>query len=187
MKSMTPLILIIVSVGLFFAFVDPQYKEVQVLLEEKQENDQLLVKARELREKRQELMARYSSISEEEREMLKKILPETVDNVRLIRDINTIAANPNNGMILKDISITGGLEEETDDESRIIDQTDGQYGTITLSFSTTAPYDIFKNFVGELENSLRVVDITALRINNAGDETEGVYDYDVTLDTYWLR
>lgn len=183
MKKYTPFILILVSIGIFFFFIDPQSKEIQVLLEEKQENENMLEKARELREKREELNRRYTNITEEERETLKKVLPETVDNVRLIRDINLIANKYN--MELADISITGGLEETNDGSSKIVDQTESQYGAITLGFSTTAPYDVFKSFLDDLEDSLRIVDINKLDIE--ASEKSKIYNYLVELDTYWLR
>ncbi len=183
MKRYTPFILIIVAIGIFFFFIDPQYKEVQVLLEEKKENDNMLEKARELRAKREELNKKYKNITEEEKESLKKVLPETVDNVRLIRDINLIADKYN--MVLTNISITGGLEKDEEGNSKIVDQTESQYGAITLSFGTSASYEIFKNFMDNLENSLRVVDIKELGIT-AG-EKENIYNYTISLDTYWLR
>ena len=39
MKSYSPLLLIIVSIGIFFFFIDPQYKEVKTLRQTQNENE----------------------------------------------------------------------------------------------------------------------------------------------------
>lgn len=182
MKGLSGIVYIAIAIGIFFTFVDPQYKEVQALLEEKRDNDELLDKARDLRKKRQELTDRYNSISREEREQLTKVLPETVDNVRLILDIDNIARNY--GIILRGISISGDIED-LGENSRVVDRTSKNYGVINLSFSFSAPYDVFKSFMIDLENSLRIVDIRDFSIN--ASDTDEIYDYSLSLDTYWLR
>lgn len=181
MKNYTPLILIAVSIGLFFVVIDPQYNEVKDLQQEHKENEELLVKANDLREKRDELLSRYNNISSDERELLLKVLPETVDNVRLILNIDNIARNY--GIVLRDIQIEGAEDEAGN--SQIIDSTRKGYGVITLSFGTSAPYGIFKSFMSDLENSLRIVDITDFEV--ATSPESNVYNYSITLDTYWLR
>jgi hypothetical protein len=118
---------------------------------------------------------------------LEKILPDTVDNVRLILDINNIADNAttNYGIILRGISVSGDLESLSEQNSRVVDRTSKKYGVINLSFSFTAPYGTFKAFMKDLENSLRLVDIKDFTVT--GSDVSDVYNYSVSLDTYWLR
>lgn len=184
MKNLTPIIFIVLAIGIFFVVVDPQYQEIQKLLEVKEDNDKLLSKATELREKREVLTSKYKNISEEERDQLNKVLPETVDNVRLILDIDNIARKY--GIILKGITISGGLEEAGSESNQIIDKTDKQYGVISLGFSFSSSYADFKSFMIDLENSLRIVDITAFEINSDNPQN-GLYNYSIDLNTYWLR
>lgn len=184
MKGLTPIILILVSVGVFFFFIDPQKKELNTLIEEKNKNDQTIEKARELREARGKLQQNYNLISEDERKKLSQILPDTVDNVRLILDINNIANKY--GIVLKGISISGGpLQESTEVNRGPNANASGQlFGTIQLSFSFAASYDIFKLFLKDLEDSLRLVDITDFSV---GASENNFYNYTITLNTYWLR
>jgi hypothetical protein len=192
MKKYSIIIYLILAGGLFFTFIDPQYKEVQTLLEVKAENDQLLEKANELRRKRQDLSEKYAAISVSEKEQLLKILPDTVDNVRLILDMTNIANNPqtNYGIILSGVSVSGNIDESSESDiqnrsGRVVDNTANDFGVINVSFSFSAPYETFKNFMNDLENSLRIVDIRnfTVRASDASD----IYNYSISLDTYWLR
>ncbi len=183
MKNLTPIILILVSVGVFFFFIDPQKKELDSRLEEKNKNEVTMQKATELRAANGSLKSKYLKITTEERAKLSQMLPDTVDNVRLILDINNIAKQY--GIVLKGISISGGPADESKEVNRAADSSSGQlYGTIQLSFSFSSNYDIFKIFLKDLEDSLRLVDITDITVSSS---EENFYNYSITLNTYWLR
>ncbi len=185
MKNYTALLLILVSIGVFFFFVDPQYKEVKALRIRHAENEKMLDKAKELRAKRDELNQRYKNISEEERNKLTKAVPETVDNVQLIFDIDNIARKY--GIVLKGISVSGGTEKDANKPAsrQVVDKTGQRNGTITLGFSFSTSYDSFKSFLADLEESLRLVDVTDFSIS--ANDTNNIYDYSIKLNTYWLR
>jgi len=182
MKGLTPIILILVSVGVFFFFIDPQKKELNSSLEEKNKNEVTIQKATDLRAANGSLKEKYLKISEDERKKLNQMLPDTVDNVRLILDINNIANKY--GIALKGISISGGPADESKDVNRGSSASGQLYGTIQLGFSFSANYDIFKFFLKDLEDSMRLVDITDFSVNSSEGD---FYNYSVTLNTYWLR
>ncbi len=181
MKNYSGIILIIVAIGLFFVVIDPVYKQVQLLQETKRENDIMIVKAKELREKRTQLMDKYNSISMEQRDKLNRVLPETIDNIRLIADIDKIADN--SAIALSSFTLGGDVNQESD--SRVVDRTGREYGVIELGFSFSTDYENMKKFLEKLENSLRLVDIRKISVN-AGSE-DGIYSYSLLLNTYWLR
>ncbi|MEK7228172.1 MAG: type 4a pilus biogenesis protein PilO, partial [Patescibacteria group bacterium] len=57
-----------------------------------------------------------------------------------------------------------------------------------LSFSTTGPYKNFLAFISDLEQNLRLVDITEVKFTQGSGP--GVVDnlsYAVSLKTYWLK
>lgn len=183
MKNYSALLLIIVAIGIFFFYVDPQYKEVKVLRVQQAENAKMMVKAAELSAKRGELNQKYKNISEEEREKLTKAVPETVDNVQLIFDIDNIAKKY--GIVLKGIAVAGASESDKKNSKNVVDKTGQKNGVITLGFSFSSSYDSFKSFLIDLEESLRLVDITDFSIT--ANDTNNVYDYSIKLNTYWLR
>lgn len=193
MKQSLPFILIALAVVIFFAFIDPQNKEVQALLKQKQDNDTMLGLAQDLQDKRKILDDAYGNITVEERQRLIKLLPDTVDNVRLMRDINNIAEQ--RGLLIRNIAVTREGEKKENTQRNTITSVDAtsDVGTITLSFSVTSPYDKFISFMKDLEQALRVVDIRALEVSpnsttgTAAQSQNALYTFAITLDTYWLR
>ena len=200
MKNLTPIILILFAIGIFFFLIDPNYKEIQTLQAEVAENNKTLDIARKLSARRDELRTRFNQISQDEKAELEKLLPDTVDNVRLIIDINNIAEQF--GIVIRDISINSDQEEPGTQTTTvrsqgssfegIIEENSIQYvdtskiGVISFSFSVSAKYEVFLEFLKQLEESLRIVDIRNIEINR--NSSDGVfYDYKVTLDTYWLK
>jgi hypothetical protein len=92
MKKSLPFILIALAIATFVFFTDAQYGEVQELEKQKEENLTMLGLAQELRAKRKVLEDAYDEISAEDRRELEKLLPDTVDNVRLILAIDDVAS-----------------------------------------------------------------------------------------------
>ena len=131
MKKAIPFILIALAVVIFFLFIDPEYDKVKTLLKEKEDNDTLLQLAEELQRKRDILHDSFNSIGVDEREELQRLLPDTVDNVRLILDINNVAEQY--GIVIKNITVTRDGESDSTN-TNVVSSVDaiGDVGTITL-------------------------------------------------------
>ncbi|TSC71689.1 MAG: Uncharacterized protein G01um101448_1107, partial [Parcubacteria group bacterium Gr01-1014_48] len=84
-------VLFLSSIGLFVVFIDPTYKENQVLLVERAKLTEALDKAHELQKVYEQLEEKDRSIAAGDLERLLRLLPDHVDNVRLIIDIDQIA------------------------------------------------------------------------------------------------
>jgi Tfp pilus assembly protein PilO len=197
MKSLTSIILIIVAIGVFFFFIDPKFKEVKELQSEVKENEETLKIAKELREKRESLKRKFNEISEADKDELEKLLPDTVDNVRLIIDINNVAEEY--GIIIRDLQLSSSDEAEGNDPQVIESEFEGiieesslayadatRVGVIGFSFSVTSEYDVFLDFLKDLEEALRIVDIRQINVVRSGEEGS-FFDYEVALETYWLK
>jgi len=178
MKNLMPLIFILVSVGIFVFFVDPQYKQIKEVNLEIEDNKELIDTANELRSERDSLQEQYNEIGESDRAKLHKILPDTIDNVRLILYINNIAKG--SGIAITNI----GVKENSQKEGKLTDSSGGSYGTIGINFSVSAKYEVFKLFMQKLENSMRLVDIQSFSVS-AGDGL--FYNFNVAMNTYWLK
>ena len=185
MKKSIPFILIALAIAIFFLFIDPQNDKIKELSKKKADNDTMLELAEELQRKRDRIHDAFNGISVDEREELEKLLPDTVDNVRLILDINNVAEQY--GIVIKGITVTRDGERDSRNTKNVVSSVDttGDIGTITLGFSIDATYDVFINFMKDLEEALRVVDIRALDIQAGSDDI--FMSFGVTLDTYWLR
>ncbi|MBI2046297.1 MAG: type 4a pilus biogenesis protein PilO [Parcubacteria group bacterium] len=178
MRYFIPIILIIAAIGVFFWLIDPLYKEIGTLGQQVASFNSALEKSKELQAVRDELLSKYNSFAATDLERLEKMLPDNVDNVRLIMDINNIAARYN--MSLKNTKIT--IVDEA--KSGLLGPNRKKYGTVQLEFSVSGPYGTFLAFLEDMEKSLRIVDVVGLSFASASKD---FYDYTVLLQTYWLK
>ncbi|MBP9763188.1 MAG: hypothetical protein KBD10_00380 [Candidatus Pacebacteria bacterium] len=185
MKKYLPLILILGSVIIFFLFIDPQYELFQKSKQEKEDNDIMLQLAQDLQRKRDLLQQSYNDISIDDRRQLEKLLPDTVDNVRLVLDINNIAEKYGISIQNIDISKDAIDPEAKSNVASSVDRTT-DVGTIRLGFTITSTYEVFINFMKDIEETLRIVDIRSLNIKQ-GQGAGPFMNYEVVIETYWLR
>jgi len=177
MTNIFSLIMILVSFGLFFGYIDPTYKEVREVFAQKSETDKMLGNANELVKQRDELLVKYKQVNTADLEKLMKLLPDNIDNVRLIIDIDEIAKKY--GMRARDFVTSVNAE------SGAIGSAQKPYGTLTLSFTTAATYQTFTAFLADLQKSLRLIDVASIDFSSPDDSQ--VYTYKVSLKTYWLK
>ncbi len=179
-KLIIPIFLIVLSGGLFFSYIDSAYTETGDLKAEQEEYNNALTKSKELREIRGQLLGKYNTFSKEDTEKLEKLLPDNIDNVRLIMEINHIAVR--NGGMIRSVEMNSSVSSE-DEKGDLGPNLDG-YESIGLSFDIESKYDDFVNFIEDLGNSLRIVDIIDYSLKSG---TEDVYKHGVSLKTYWLK
>src|SRR3989344_4547279 len=190
MSNIISTILIIASLGVFFGYINPAYgaltgaqelslRSVKELKEERPRYLDAMNKTREVEEARKGLLAKYNAIPTEDRERIEKLLPDHVDSVRLIIDINNVASQYR--MTLKNISLVND-EGKQSKASSAIGPREKRFKEVELSFNITGSYENFRAFVRDLEQSLRLVDVETVTFAAA----EEAYDYSVTILTYTL-
>jgi len=184
---LTPVLLLVLSVALFFGFVKKQYAKMGELKGEIVVYEDALRKAELLNAKRDALEKKRSEIGLANVSDLEKILPDSVDTVRLVMDINGIASRY--GVLIKSIDIN--------DRSQVSDEPGGRpsldsetvamkaYGSIGLSFNVDTTYDKFVSFITDMEESLRIIDITEIEVETT--DNAGIYGFKVQAETYWLK
>lgn len=181
MQFLTPIVLILISGGLFVTWIDPQYQEIKDKQVEKARYDETLAKTVEIREFRKNIQSRYNAIDERDFERLEKMIPTHIDNIRLILDINSVANARQ--MTIRDIRID--LDNGAANTGDIAVSDLGAYGSVGFRFTVVTTYENFKDFLDDLALSLRVVDVTSVEIGSIEDE-EDFYRFDVGIKTYWL-
>lgn len=174
------------SVGIFFMYTQPTYDGFQSVQATIAQYDQALSRATELQKLRETLFSRYNSFNKSDVDRLHKLLPDHVDNVRLVLDFDSMATR--HQMAIQNVAINS-KSADSDKAPTIGGAPSTQkYESINLRFSTDGTYSDFVSFLDELERSLRIVDVVALNIAQGqvlvGEPT---YHYDVTIRTYWLR
>ena len=167
--------------------ISPRYKEVQAMGVEVANYSNRLVTAQKLKLSREELIAKYNSIPKADLDNLKILLPESVDNIRLIIQIDSLATK--NGLSsLRNVQYDSTKTDQSKPDSSSGPQK--PYGEFTLSFDTTGQYNNFLSFISDLEQNLRLVDVSAVVFGQNSGGERGLADslkYSVTLKTYWLK
>lgn len=177
MRFISGIILIIVAVALFFGFTNPKYQATKPVRDKVAQLDEALTKAKELTELRDELTIQYNAFTPEEIKKLNTMLPDSIDAVRLIIDVDSIADR--HDLSVANISVTGNEEgQATGPDSRA-------YGIANVSFSVATTYDRFKTFLADLERSMRLLDITSISFGQP--DAVGRTTYSIRAQTYWLR
>lgn len=165
-------------------YIDPMYVDIKETLKEEEKFDKALDKSKELKGIRDELLLKYNTFSTNDLDRLRKLLPDHVDNVRLILDIDHIASTY--GMRIKNVNISVAID---DSKKGVIGPGDKLYESVGLSFSITSSYDILKQFIKDLEKSLRIVDIMDISLTSTetAEIKDNLYSYNIGMKTYWLK
>lgn len=147
MKFAMPAILIAISITIFFVFASPMLTDISALSAKAASYNEALGNSKALENERDKLTTKYNSISTENLQKLKKFLPENVDNIRLILEIEKIASPY--GMALKDVKYNADDIDNTTPKGVITGgpkQSPKEYGVFDLEFSTTGTYKNFLSF-----------------------------------------
>lgn len=190
---------VLLAGGIFFFYTKPTYDSVRSIGAQVDQYDAALDKASELQQLKQSLLSRYNAFNSNDLDRLRRFLPDHVDNVRLILDLDSLAGRYRLGLQNVDVSGSSGASSAKSQTALGAIAASGQkYDSLTLKFTTHGTYTAFLQFITDLESSLRVVDLVSLSISSNTPGTSGPsgakqtvgepqYTYDVTLRTYWLK
>jgi len=197
MRYIFLLILIGASLATFFVVIKPRYDNLRNVKQEVTTYDTSLDTAEKLKISREELIAKYNSIPKTDLDGIKTLLPDSVDNIRLIIQLDSLATK--NGL-----STLRAVDYKSDTVASVGETPEAPgmdtggankpYGEITVSFNTTGQYKNFLAFLSDLEQNLRLVDVTSIDFNAVtsdgsaqGQALANNLSYKVTLKTYWLK
>lgn len=197
-RFIMPIVLVGITVALFLMFTNPLYEDISALRVEVSAYNDALDNSKMLENERDKLTAKYNSIDPTNLTKLERMMPENVDNIRLILEIEQIAApygmalqdvkynviDPNEAMLATGIQGAGAAKPTPKD-----------YGVFDLEFSTVGSYNNFINFTKDLESNLRIVDISSVVFSseesglsaNGKSSTSEIYKYNFKIKTYWLK
>lgn len=189
MSRLIPFLAIAFAIAVFFLYIRPTYSESIVKTREQIQNyDNALVAAERFEEKEAQLSQARSQIPSESLARLNSFLPDGVDNVQLILDMDALAAR--SGMTLSDFDTQTGTDDGTSGTPTASGvETLGLISTtpidsINLTFKATGTYTSFRAFLAGMENSLRPLDVVSIDVE---ESATGVYTYGITTRIYWLR
>jgi len=190
MNLILPIILFLLSFGVFFGYINPNYKGnstytegkyntygVTQLRDEFAKYEDSLTSSKKVLDNRKLLGDKKNSISTADTQRLTTLLPDNIDNIRLILEVSKIASQRN--LSIKNLSI-GAIVKKSD----AVGPDNTPYGTVSLGFSVNATYDNYLAFLRDLEDNLRIIDIPSVSFASTDN---GFYDFNFTINTYWLK
>lgn len=184
-------ILIAAAAGIFMFYTQPAYDSVQAANGQIAQYNSALDKAAQLQALKQGLLNKYNAFSPNDLARLQKLLPDHVDNVALILDLDNLAQQY--GLALANVDVSQPASAATSKTAVGVAGAAGQkYDSLTIKFTTHGTYRQFTQFMTELESSLRIVDLVSLSITGDGSPAQGgstdpVYTFSINLRTYWLK
>ena len=180
--------LILASGSLYYYLISPLYtgvgdyykpdKGITSLKSLDKDYDATLLQAQGISARAEGLKRTYKAITDEDKQKLNIILPETVDQVVLLNEVNTIFNK--SGFKIDSLTYNKGV-------SRFA----GNIGAYTLIISTKGTYEHFKNLVHNLETSMHFYTIKSLGFSTPLKDGE-IKDrepmvFSLKLETYYLK
>jgi len=191
-KIIISILALVAAAALFIGYVQPTYDRVQAVQADVSEFNVALDKSRELQELKQGLLARYNTFSSQDLARLSRLLPDHVDNVRLVLDLDNLASQY--GMAVQNVIVSGGSGSTNSTAGTVlgaIGANASSFDSLTLQFATRGTYENFVSFLQNLEGSLRIVDLVSLTMEPirgvVAEGGEPLYQYNVAIRTYWLK
>lgn len=203
MKSIISIILIAASIAFFIFFTKPKWVELNA---NKLEVEKLKIaedNAKNLKTKIDSLLKIKASIKEEDLDKIKKMIPDNVENVKLIIDFDSM---------LQDLitskgtaSIYRNANSQTTDDFSIENPKiskgnavieggfdSSQLGVADFTFTVSLTYGDFLDFLKRIETSSRIFDIESISFSSPDSKgvrnpDDIVYNFNIALKTYWLK
>ena len=185
-----PVLALMISVGIFFAYINPSWSgPIAATKLAIKNDDDALAAATEYKTREGQLAAAQNSIDPANLARLSILLPDSVNNVGIILDVNTLAAR--SGLVLSNIDVVANASNSTAPQNTsasgaptITSGSINQIGSVDLSLTALGTYTALQTFLTGIEKSARLLDVQSITVT--GSDT-GVYNYQMTIRLYWLR
>ena len=179
-RTIRPIIMILIAVGLFFSYIQPTFTDIRSIQDETNDYTETIAKAEEFNQLVRSLVDRKNSFTPNELARLEAYVPDTIDGVSVMSDIQTLVSG--SGLLLESVSesewiepsdreITEGISDlidpedadlfELDEDIESNDRTESGTEYLVKHFSVSAlgTYEQFKVFVADLERSLTPIEM----------------------------
>lgn len=217
MRLVFPIILIAAAIGIYVYLTQPLINAplsvdgatqvtvggIQALREEKKQLETAIDYIAQLKGKALEIEKKASAISSEDITRLDQFLPDSVNDLQLLVDVDNIAKR--SGMTIKDVKLStdDAKKTKTVNNSTVV-ATEGAtvappvITKVHITFTAIGSYAQLRGFLTDVSKSLRIMDVSKLSVS-AGSKiggvaasstaatNNGIYQYQVDLATYWLK
>lgn len=180
-----PFVALIFAAGLIFGYIVPTYNGSITTANERIKSFQsALTAAKKFAAKEGELEMQRAAIPAENLARLEAFLPDGVDNVQLILDLDSLAARSGMTLSTFDIDASKVASGNNTDGSALALQFGSPVDSLELSVTATGTYAQFRSFLASIQQSLRPMDVVNVHI---ADSSTGGHKYTMTIRIYWLH
>lgn len=206
-SRLLPFLALVAAVGIFFAYVNPLWNgKIASAKAGIASDDQALASAAAYVKRENELASQMNAIDPTALARLTTFLPDSVDNVGLILDLNALAARSGLTLSSLDVANASSGAASTPASTPVTTPasvpavapattasgpsfaTAGQgsdpVGTVDLTIAAKGTYGALQSFLKGIEFSERLLDVRDITITGSDS---GLYTYQMTLRLYWLR
>ena len=180
MKNNTAIILLLLSVGLFYTFTNNQYQDVKKLYALAGEYKNILQNIAVIVELRDSLRVTYNTLPITEIARVNKILPDNINTVRLALDLDSMASR--HGISIDSVKVEVGAPKEAD--LVVLPEYAEIYEKAVVSLKFVSNYKNFMLLLADIEKSLRIMDVRSVSFETTDS---GFYEYELSVDAYWLK
>lgn len=187
MTRALPLLAIFISIGIFFAYINPTWTgTIAAVKAQIAQDDHSLAMADQYTAQLATLTASKNAMDTNSLQRLQAFLPDSVNNVAIILDLNALAARSN--LSLKSINVNTAQSDSTSQSGTSGPDASGAAfsptSSVDLVLSAGGTYNAIVTFLQGVELSERLLDVQDIKIT--GSDT-GVYGVTMTIRLYWLR
>ena len=184
-RYIIPILLVILSASVYVFVIDAIYSDIQIQQRKEAELAGYLADAKTAHEKLSQIEDNYKKFPSGATQSLLTMLPDKVDPVKYIIDVDTVAQL--HGLTVKS-------PQTSIDDVGFGSKSTERYRKNTLAFTVSAPYSVFYDFLRDMESSLALRDFSDVSFSTQKGAFEGksvsperaVYDYQVTIISYSL-
>ena len=184
-RFILPVFFMLVSSGIFILYIDPTYVEIRNAMAKKDTLEKSIADAALAKQQIEHLEAVESTFPVDYTVKLRTLLPDTIDDTRLVIEVNGMAAR--DGLHIKTPTI-GKIASPS--------RTPLPYVRHSINMSVKAPYSVFRSFLRDLEGNLSLRDAAAVSFSSQETDEDATkykdpsqipHEYTLTLVTYSLH
>lgn len=181
-RTITPIFSIIIGLSIFFFFTQPMFAEIKQAQGETKQYTQVVKTAEARNQQLTEKQTEKRSHSPEDLERLDALVPQEIDEVKILADLSELARK--HTMLFGNVSIT-----KSDDDAASSQDDSGEivgYDSLAhtdIEFSLIGTYDQFKSLLADIESSLVMLEVQSINFSTG----EGLFQqYTISVRLYAL-
>lgn len=181
-KNLLNLLLIVTVFAMYYLVISPIYNgiggvwqpalSIPQLRNMNAQYDTTLAQADTLYNQAQTLRAQYANVSPEEKQKMEMMVPNSVDKIRLLDEVDAIGKKT--GLALDSLSYSEGTSAING------------LGAAGISFIVKTNYPKFKELMDNFEKSLRLYSVQTVTFSSPAKDGD-LTSYQVKLNTYYLK